>query len=85
MFQNTGAEGAFTVKRAPNAMRKGAEREINTVKFWLEPALLLSLVPKKTYFVLILFTRNGVRGDPHMASWSRKNIEVLFEGGLRWV
>jgi hypothetical protein len=39
VFQNTGAEGAFTVKRAPNAMRKSAEREMNTVKFWLEPAL----------------------------------------------
>jgi hypothetical protein len=39
VFQNTGAEGATTVKRAPNAIGKGAEREMNTVKFWLEPAL----------------------------------------------
>jgi hypothetical protein len=43
VFQNTGAEGAPTVKRAPNAIGKGAEREMNTVKFWLEPALHLSV------------------------------------------
>ncbi len=43
MFQNTGADGAPTVKRAPNAIGKGAEREMNTVKFWLEPALTIQL------------------------------------------
>jgi hypothetical protein len=37
--KNTGAEGAATVNRAPNAKGKGAKREMNTVKFWLEPAL----------------------------------------------
>jgi hypothetical protein len=37
--KNTGAEGAATVNRAPNAKGKGSKREMNTVKFWLEPAL----------------------------------------------
>jgi hypothetical protein len=39
--KNTGAEGTATVNRAPNAKGKGAKREMNTVKFWLEPALPL--------------------------------------------
>jgi hypothetical protein len=39
--KNTGAEGAATVNRAPDAKGKGAKREMNTVKFWLEPALPL--------------------------------------------
>jgi hypothetical protein len=39
VFQNTGAQGAPAVKKAPNATGKGAGREMNTVKFWLEPAL----------------------------------------------
>jgi hypothetical protein len=42
--KNTGAEGAATVNRAPNAKGKGAKREMNTVKFWLEPALEKSYV-----------------------------------------
>ncbi len=42
--KNTGAEGAATVNRAPNAKGKGAKREMNTVKFWLEPALLKYMV-----------------------------------------
>jgi hypothetical protein len=37
--KNIGAEGAAIVNRAPNAIGKGAKREMNTVKFWLEPAL----------------------------------------------
>jgi hypothetical protein len=44
VLQNTGAEDAATVKKAPNAIGKGAEREMNTVKFWLEPALFLAIV-----------------------------------------
>jgi hypothetical protein len=40
VFQNTGAEGVPAIKRAPNAIGKDAEREMNTVKFWLEPAQL---------------------------------------------
>jgi hypothetical protein len=37
--KNTGAEDAATVNKAPNAIGKGAKREMNTVKFWLESAL----------------------------------------------
>jgi hypothetical protein len=37
--KNTGAEGASTVIKAPNAKWKDATREMNTVKFWIEPAL----------------------------------------------
>ncbi len=39
--KHTGAEGAATVNRAPNAKGKSAKREMNTVNFWLEPALQL--------------------------------------------
>jgi hypothetical protein len=39
VFQNIGAGGTATVKKAPNAIGKCAEREISTVKFWLEPVL----------------------------------------------
>jgi hypothetical protein len=39
VFQNTGAEGTATVKKKPNAIGKRAKREMNTVKFWLEPVL----------------------------------------------
>jgi hypothetical protein len=31
--------GAATVNKAPNAKGKSAKRQMNTVKFWLEPAL----------------------------------------------
>jgi hypothetical protein len=44
-FKNTDAEGAETVNRAPNAKGKGAKREMNTVKFWLEPALMIMEKP----------------------------------------
>ncbi len=37
--KHTGAEGATTVNKAPNAIGNGAKRQMNTVKFWLEPAL----------------------------------------------
>jgi hypothetical protein len=38
--KHTGAEGAATVNKAPNAIGNGAKRQMNTVKFWLEPALM---------------------------------------------
>jgi HrpA-like RNA helicase len=37
--KHTGAEGATTVNKAPNTIGNGAKRQMNTVKFWLEPAL----------------------------------------------
>ncbi len=37
--KHTGAEGVATVNKAPNALGNGAKRQMNTVKFWLEPAL----------------------------------------------
>jgi hypothetical protein len=37
--KHTGIEGAATVNKAPNAIGNGAKRQMNTVKFWLEPAL----------------------------------------------
>jgi hypothetical protein len=40
--KNTGAEGAAKLNREPNAKGKSAKREMNTVKFWLELALLLN-------------------------------------------
>jgi hypothetical protein len=43
VFQNTSAKSAATVKKAPNTIRKGAEREINTIKFWLQPALVMTI------------------------------------------
>ncbi len=39
--KHTGAEGAATVNKAPNALENGAKWQMNTVKFWLEPALNL--------------------------------------------
>jgi hypothetical protein len=41
--KHTGAEGAATVNKAPNAIRNGAKRQMNTVKFWLEPALKMMI------------------------------------------
>ncbi len=37
--KHTGAEGAATVNKALSAIGNGAKRQMNTVKFWLEPAL----------------------------------------------
>jgi hypothetical protein len=47
--KNTGAEGAATVNRAPNAKGEGAKREMNTVKFWLEPALAMRSLLRKDF------------------------------------
>ncbi len=41
--KHTGAEGVATVNKAPNALGNGAKRQMNTVKFWLEPALKKSV------------------------------------------
>jgi hypothetical protein len=38
--KHTGADGAASVNKAPNALGNGAKRQMNTVKFWLEPALI---------------------------------------------
>ncbi len=46
MCQNTGAESAATVNRAPNAKGKGAKREMNTVNFRFEPALAICFFPE---------------------------------------
>jgi hypothetical protein len=42
--KHTGAEGATTLNKAPNAIGNGAKRQMNTVKFWLEPALLMIVI-----------------------------------------
>jgi hypothetical protein len=49
--KNTGAEGATTVNRAPNGKGKGAKREINTAKFWLEPALIVIYIYIVIHFI----------------------------------
>jgi hypothetical protein len=55
--KNTGAEGAATVNRAPNTKGKGAKREMNTVKFWLEPALGHLYVKSYTCNKQLIFQR----------------------------
>ncbi len=45
--------GAATVNKAPNAIGIGAKREMNTVKFWLEPALCLMVSMEKMEYTLL--------------------------------
>jgi hypothetical protein len=48
VFQKHRRRRPATVNRAPNAKGKGAKREMNTVKFWLEPALISLIFFGKT-------------------------------------
>jgi hypothetical protein len=53
--KNTGAQGAATVNRAPNVIGKGGKREMNTVKFWLEPALSKICMNQTKYKIKLNF------------------------------
>jgi hypothetical protein len=58
--KNTGTGGAATINRAPNAKGKGAKRKMNTVKFWLEPALRKGILVLRKYLKLQSHSRTSL-------------------------